>query len=330
MKPAQDRLAADLERLEFNQAAIPVVTMLQLLFDMMIATTSPIGYGHIYAPEHYIDCWIALTDPQIEAAELEEVPCPGREGRAAPRGGDEPGVEPVAALVDQFYAQVEQRGGFARIEGRRQDGGSIHGVPDSFARAYSIMMSEPQGPVYMVYDSAMQESELKEEMALPIRREVGDRAGEHSVAEDAAVGDLPSGPDPELLNIHPSGNPVYIANEDDNLVTVIDLERRRILKPTAVHNHQRAPGAAEIKHREGEGAAPPDAVLKHRLINWPALEWRLELGLALGSGFLGEGRGYDEAKQRNQENRTHGSLPVCGNCTLASVKVEAPSKRPLP
>ena len=25
--------------------------------------------------------------------------------------------------------------------------GSIHGVPDSFARAYSIMMSEPQGPV---------------------------------------------------------------------------------------------------------------------------------------------------------------------------------------
>ena len=36
--------------------------------------------------------------------------------------------------------------------------GSIHGVPDSFARAYSMMMSEPQGPVYMVYDSAMQEA----------------------------------------------------------------------------------------------------------------------------------------------------------------------------
>ena len=26
---------------------------------------------------------------------------------------------------------------------------SIHGVPDAFARAYSIMMTEPQGPVYM-------------------------------------------------------------------------------------------------------------------------------------------------------------------------------------
>src|SRR5512145_1494344 len=43
------------------------------------------------------------------------------------------------------------------------------------------------------------------------------------------VGDLPSGPDPELLNIHPSGNPVYIANEDDNLVTVIDLDTREVL-----------------------------------------------------------------------------------------------------
>ena len=26
------------------------------------------------------------------------------------------------------------------------------------------------------------------------------------------VGDLPSGPDPEQLNIHPSGSPVYVAN----------------------------------------------------------------------------------------------------------------------
>jgi uncharacterized membrane protein len=43
---------------------IPGVTMLQLLFDMAIATTSPMGYGHVYAPEHYIDSWIAVTDTQ--------------------------------------------------------------------------------------------------------------------------------------------------------------------------------------------------------------------------------------------------------------------------
>ncbi|WP_246704431.1 alpha/beta-hydrolase family protein [Rhizobium sp. P32RR-XVIII] len=41
----------------------PVVTMLQLAFDAMIATTSPMGYGHVYAPEHYIDAWLAVTDP---------------------------------------------------------------------------------------------------------------------------------------------------------------------------------------------------------------------------------------------------------------------------
>ena len=54
------------------------------------------------------------------------------------------------------------------------------------------------------------------------------------VATNKIVGDLPSGPDPEQLNIHPSGNPVYIANEDDNLVTAIDLETREVLAEVPV------------------------------------------------------------------------------------------------
>lgn len=41
----------------------PLITMLQLTVDMMTATTSPIGYGHVYAPQHYIDGWVAVTDP---------------------------------------------------------------------------------------------------------------------------------------------------------------------------------------------------------------------------------------------------------------------------
>jgi acetolactate synthase-1/2/3 large subunit len=45
--------------------------------------------------------------------------------------------------------------------------GSVHGIPDSFARAYSIMMTEPQGPVYMVYDAGIQEAELTEEIKIP-------------------------------------------------------------------------------------------------------------------------------------------------------------------
>ena len=42
----------------------PVVTMLQLALDMAMATTTPIGYGHVYAPEHYVDAWITVSDVQ--------------------------------------------------------------------------------------------------------------------------------------------------------------------------------------------------------------------------------------------------------------------------
>jgi uncharacterized membrane protein len=49
---------------------VPVVTMLQLLFDMATATTSPIGYGHVYAPEHYIDAWVAVTAPVISLDQI--------------------------------------------------------------------------------------------------------------------------------------------------------------------------------------------------------------------------------------------------------------------
>lgn len=38
----------------------PAVTFLQLGLDMAMATTTPMGYGHVYAGEHYIDGWIAV------------------------------------------------------------------------------------------------------------------------------------------------------------------------------------------------------------------------------------------------------------------------------
>ncbi len=47
--------------------------------------------------------------------------------------------------------------------------GSIEGVPDSFARAYGAMMTEPQGPIYMCYDAWLQEQPLEKEIALPDR-----------------------------------------------------------------------------------------------------------------------------------------------------------------
>jgi uncharacterized membrane protein len=40
----------------------PVVTMLQLTLDMAFATATPLGHGHVYAPEHYVDAWLEVAD----------------------------------------------------------------------------------------------------------------------------------------------------------------------------------------------------------------------------------------------------------------------------
>lgn len=40
----------------------PVVTMLQLAADMTVGG-APVGYGHEYSVDHYIDAWLALTEP---------------------------------------------------------------------------------------------------------------------------------------------------------------------------------------------------------------------------------------------------------------------------
>jgi uncharacterized membrane protein len=53
---------------------MPLITFLQLVADMTIATTSPTGYGHIFAAEHYIPAWIAVTDPPgIGSAEIQRL-----------------------------------------------------------------------------------------------------------------------------------------------------------------------------------------------------------------------------------------------------------------
>jgi uncharacterized membrane protein len=39
----------------------PVVTFLQLALDMALAQTTPIGFGHVYAPQDYFDGWVAVT-----------------------------------------------------------------------------------------------------------------------------------------------------------------------------------------------------------------------------------------------------------------------------
>jgi len=46
---------------------------------------------------------------------------------------------------------------------------AIEGVPESFARAYAVMTTEPQGPIYMCYDAMLQEEPLLGEVPLPPR-----------------------------------------------------------------------------------------------------------------------------------------------------------------
>ncbi len=39
----------------------PLVTLLQLGIDIVLGADAPMGHGHVYAPEHYIDPWIEVT-----------------------------------------------------------------------------------------------------------------------------------------------------------------------------------------------------------------------------------------------------------------------------
>ena len=43
----------------------------------------------------------------------------------------------------------------------------VGGVPESFARAYAVMMTEPRGPIYMCYDAWLQEQPLEHDVPLP-------------------------------------------------------------------------------------------------------------------------------------------------------------------
>jgi uncharacterized membrane protein len=51
----------------------PVITSLQLIVDMMTATTAPIGHGHVYAPQNYIDGWVGVTGSDWPASEIERL-----------------------------------------------------------------------------------------------------------------------------------------------------------------------------------------------------------------------------------------------------------------
>lgn len=42
----------------------PIVTFVQLLLDMATAILPPLGFGHTYEPDGYIDSWLEVSDPE--------------------------------------------------------------------------------------------------------------------------------------------------------------------------------------------------------------------------------------------------------------------------
>jgi uncharacterized membrane protein len=42
----------------------PIVTFVQVGFDIPLATSVPLGYGHNIAPDNYIDAWVEVTRPR--------------------------------------------------------------------------------------------------------------------------------------------------------------------------------------------------------------------------------------------------------------------------
>ena len=61
----------------------------------------------------------------------------------------------------------------------------VGGVPESFARAYGVMMTEPQGPIYMCYDAWLQEQPLDHEVS--IRKDI-QKVPSRLAPEPAALG----------------------------------------------------------------------------------------------------------------------------------------------
>jgi uncharacterized membrane protein len=73
----------------------PVVTMLQLALDMLMANQTPIGYGHVFAPAHYVDAWLTLMDvnewsPDQIAGLKEHLSRAAGAAIAAPAGAEAP------------------------------------------------------------------------------------------------------------------------------------------------------------------------------------------------------------------------------------------------
>jgi acetolactate synthase-1/2/3 large subunit len=110
-------------------------------------------------------------------------------------------------------------------------------IPESFARAYRVMMSEPQGPVYLCWDAGIQEDQLKGEIPIPDVKRLQPPApiqGDLAALEKAAEL-LLSAENPIILTDFTGRNPESFHNlvklAELLSIPVIDIGRRLNFPP---------------------------------------------------------------------------------------------------
>ena len=69
--------------------------------------------------------------------------------------------------IDWIHSAQDQGGAIRAYSKWDYQPHTVDGVPESFARGYAVMMTEPRGPVYMCYDAWLQEQKLDRAIPMP-------------------------------------------------------------------------------------------------------------------------------------------------------------------
>jgi acetolactate synthase-1/2/3 large subunit len=109
---------------------------------------------------------------------------------------------------------------------------TVDGVPDSFARGYGVMMTEPRGPIYMCYDAWLQEQKLDRPVTMPpsCGAKVPSRIAADPAALEQAADMIASAERPviiaEYVGRDPEGFHGLVALADTAGIPVYDVDSR--------------------------------------------------------------------------------------------------------
>ena len=109
---------------------------------------------------------------------------------------------------------------------------TVDGVPDSFARGYGVMMTEPRGPVYICYDAWLQEQKLDHAVALPpaAAAKVPSRIGGDPAALERAAELIAAASKPviiaEYVGRDPDGFDALVRLAETGGIPVYDVDSR--------------------------------------------------------------------------------------------------------